>query len=604
MGVVRKVPENVYEMPRGSYVCNGCYVYVHVSNEYVPASRTKAGKRGYTGHRSVGIGVLVDPSDPSQGFYANQRYVTEFLRILPAPREFCDSLRVGLFIWAGASAERLGLAEVLEATLGRDGAALTLDLACYMLSTESAVMQHFPDWGREHPLRSGHVPTDTEVGTFLRDGITFQRTCEFRERWAPRAMGDGRVYLCYDSTNVNCTAGFEVVEKGYAKDDPSKPQVNADYVVRQSDALPVTYLHSPGSVNDIAQAKEMIKSIGHYVELARRLAGLPEVDVEEVLRICMVCDRGYISRENLALMDKYGIGYLLMFRETFKLWHQLASAEAPTIRNYRNAVEDGGDECYAVTRTVTMYEGGPECLAHVVWSADLHDEVRHTVTQRMDRKRRGMEAAVGRVAGRELDEDELKGAFGWAEPFLTPVTEPGKPKVKEVKRGRRTIEVEVPTWRVTGYEEHEDEVNLEYQKAGTFILVGSEPDDAQTALDRYRARDNVEKTFRGLKSWLGMDKIGVTTQEAMHGKGLVWFVASILRADLFNGTRKELGRDRKGGTVPCMVRKLEAIHADRGAADGDPYERRYELTRQQKRILAPWGIGAEQVDAEIGKLNA
>ena len=57
---------------------------------------------------------------------------------------------------------------------------------------------------------------------------------------------------------------------------------------------------------------------------------------------------------------------------------------------------------------------------------------------------------------------------------------------------------------------------------------------AQQAVDAYAKRDCVEKAFEALKSRLGMDKIGVTTEEAMHGKGLVWFVASILYLLLFN----------------------------------------------------------------------
>ena len=52
---------------------------------------------------------------------------------------------------------------------------------------------------------------------------------------------------------------YSIVQKGYAKDDPTLPQVNTDYVIRQSDGMPITYLHSPGSVTDIASASEMIK---------------------------------------------------------------------------------------------------------------------------------------------------------------------------------------------------------------------------------------------------------------------------------------------------------------------------------------------------------
>ena len=65
-------------------------------------------------------------------------------------------------------------------------------------------------------------------------------------------------------------------------------------------------------------------------------------------------------------------------------------------------------------------------------------------------------------------------------------------------------------------------------KCGMYVLVSSEKITAQQAIDAYSKRDCVEKMFEALKSHMGMDKIGVSSEEAMHGKGLVWFVASIL----------------------------------------------------------------------------
>ena len=76
-------------------------------------------------------------------------------------------------------------------------------------------------------------------------------------------------------------------------------------------------------------------------------------------------------------------------------------------------------------------------------------------------------------------------------------------------------------------------------------MVSKDEMTAQEAEDRYHKRDCVEKAFEALKSHLGMDKIGVTTEEAMHGKGCIWFVASILHALLFHGTAELRVKDRK-----------------------------------------------------------
>ena len=76
-------------------------------------------------------------------------------------------------------------------------------------------------------------------------------------------------------------------------------QVNSDYVVRQADGLPLTFMNFPGSVTDVTQAPEMIK---FFSELGDDVAK----------NITMICDRGYISERNVKDFDDAGIDFLLM----------------------------------------------------------------------------------------------------------------------------------------------------------------------------------------------------------------------------------------------------------------------------------------------------
>lgn len=145
-------------------------------------------------------------------------------------------------------------------------------------------------------------------------------------------------------------------------------------------------------------------------------------------------------------------------------------------------------------------------------------------------------------------------------------------------------------------------INREIQKAGIMILISREKLTAQESLNEYGKRDCVEKVFEALKSHLGMDKIGVTTEEAMHGKGLIWFVASILHALLFIGTSNLRLSDKKNYTVSAMVDQLEAIKADRDLRSGT-YKRRYKITHRQKNILSQWGIDEKHIDERIDQLN-
>ena len=99
-----------------------------------------------------------------------------------------------------------------------------------------------------------------------------------------------------------------------------------------------------------------------------------------------------------------------------------------------------------------------------------------------------------------------------------------------------------------------------------------------------------------------MDKIGVTTEEAMHGKGLIWFVASVLHALLFTATIPLRVTDRKHFTVPAMIDLMEAIKADKNLATGKR-ERRYKLTSKQQKVFHYWGIDEQNIDERIAEID-
>ena len=595
MAKISRIESNLFAMPRGSYLRNKSYVYVNTTNKYVSSSEKKEGGRGYTGHDSICIGVIQYPDKPEiRKFYANARYHELFLcEELPDPPRFADSLSIGLYCWIAEASAQCGLVEDLASTFGGEGASLILDLCSYMLSRESAVMQHVPPWSREHVLFSEDVPDDTFLGRFLKTCLSIPKIALFREKWASRNIGDGKIYLCYDSTNVNSQAeGVFIVQKGHAKDDPSLYQVNTDYVVRQSDGLPLTYLHSPGSVTDIAQAQEMIRFMDHL----KQSAGTESVN------LCLICDRGYISGKNLRHMDTAGIGYILMLRTSFGLYERLADSDIDKIKSYKNELmTPDGDECYGVTRECVLYEDGPVCHAQIMWSNERYLTKRGEAANTVRTEREKLEAFITASEGKSLLPKDLE----WVPPYFKLRTVPGIPVAKERKkrgRGNGMETVMLDTVKVCGYEDDEDAINRHYQKAGIVILITSDELTAQETLEAYSKRDCVEKTFQALKSHLGMDKIGVTTEEAMHGKGLVWFVASILHALMFSHTSLLRSTDRKHYAVPSMIEELEAIKADKDLKTGKR-KRRYKLTRRQQNILRFWKIDEKYIDEKIADLS-
>ena len=104
-----------------------------------------------------------------------------------------------------------------------------------------------------------------------------------------------------------------------------------------------------------------------------------------------------------------------------------------------------------------------------------------------------------------------------------------------------------------------------------------------------------------LKSFLGMNKIGVDSDDSIHAKSLIWFIAAILHSLIFNKTSGLRVNDRKSFTVPAIIDLLEEITADKNLTTGK-YERRYKPIKKQNSILNALQISVKDIDTCIATL--
>jgi len=80
----------------------------------------------------------------------------------------------------------------------------------------------------------------------------------------------------------------------------------------------------------------------------------------------------------------------------------------------------------------------------------------------------------------------------------------------------------------------EDVVEAELAMAGWLVLVSNYVVDVQRALDVYRMRDVVEKSFWQFKSNFGLDRLRVHSDVRAENKLFVAFVALILSSCVYN----------------------------------------------------------------------
>lgn len=126
-------------------------------------------------------------------------------------------------------------------------------------------------------------------------------------------------------------------------------------------------------------------------------------------------------------------------------------------------------------------------------------------------------------------------------------------------------------------------IDEEIALCGYFVIITSEKMDAADALDLYKSRDASEKLFREDKTFLGNRTMRCQSNEALHAKIFIEFVALIIRNRIHFLLREQMLKAHQKEnymTVPAAVRELEKIEIVR-QTDGE-YYRDYVVTATQK----------------------
>jgi len=579
MAKIDKSESNLYSIPKGANVLKTGAVYINDRNYKV---EPKDGRKPYVSHVKLCIGKISEKDKTK--FYANANYRKKYLKQeLPQPPEKNDSLSVGVYAAAVETDKAVEVTKtLLESGFQEEEVALLKDLALYMLEAETAVFQHFPAWARNNATFSEMIVDDTQISKFLKE-LGFSRIQLFKDNWLRKILRVGdKLFLCYDSTNVNSQAtGVSIVEKGHAKDDSTLNQVNTEYVVRQADGMPVAYMQYPGSIVDIAEAEKMIQYIGKF---------------NKDVKIVVVCDRGYISEDNVTSFNEQGLDYLLLVKSNLTAAKKILEAHVEEVRDVYSAYIPEEDKFGKVFREKLFSDSDIESYVYLIFDKKLEYEHRNALINKIRLQKAEIERAIERKT--KFTADNLKKYYLFSLELELSET------IIAPKRGPGAAKVEQPSYVIKGYREDDEKIKKEFSFCGFFILASSQLMKVLEALTAYSRRDSVEKVFQCLKSFLGMDKYGVHSEASMHGKTFLWFIASVLRSHISNklGDLRASSGDRKTYTTPASLDSLAAIQADKNLSTGK-YERRYSLTKKQKEICKALSIEQSLIDEIIANLS-
>lgn len=525
-------------------VSNNSGTYVYLTQKVVYSKSTK---------KSAPQRITIGKLDSNGMLIPNHNYIELFgedidLKIAP---ERSDSLSFGPQLVVDKIAKQTGLDEILEEILPEYKERI-LDIATFMIMEGKNAVYEFEEYGYKHSLFNVDIFSDSTIGNIFKE-IRVKDIDLFINKWVKRHTNkDSKIYIAYDSTNMNCVAEeVELAEYGYSKDDPSLPQVNVSIAYDQLDQLPLFFEVYPGSIIDNTECSKMIERANHY--------GCKDVG--------FILDRGYFSLENIKYFDRNGFDYIIM------------------TKGGSNFVKEAIDLCGAMVRN------GYSCYLkeHELFGTTVEMEIFKTYNN--NKKQYVHVYYDGIKAGKE--KIDINNRYDMVDKYL-------EEKVLE-KLNRKEDVIKYDKYYKLKFDENGYFVSFQRKekylkelidRAGHFVIITSKKMSASEARQIYLDRDAVEKIFRMEKSYLGSSVFRVHSTERLEAKMFITFIATIIRNEIHNLTKGLYEKNKTEYTVPLILKQIDRLSLTRYS--DEKYHLRYSLTKKQKDILKAIGINEKE----------
>ncbi len=535
-------------------VSNDSGTYVYLTQEVVYSKKTKKSTP-----KRVAIGKL----DSNGMLIPNQNYIEIFGEdsVLKQAPERNDSLAFGPQLVVDKIAKETGLDEILTEVVPEYKDKI-LDIATFMIMTEKNAMYEFEEYGYGHSLFNMDVFGDSTIGDMFKD-IKVKDIDLFINKWVKRHIKpDIKIYVAYDSTNMNCVAEeIELVEYGYAKDDPSLPQINVSIAYDQTDQLPLFLELYPGNIIDNTECAKMIERAKNY--------GCKDIG--------FILDRGYFSLDNIKYLERNGFDYIIMTKGGARF------------------VKEAVEQCGAMVRDgYSCYLKEPEMFGTTV---------EMDIFKTREKKKQYVHVFYDGVKAGE-EKIDINNRYEMVDKLLEGKIAEKLNRKEDVAQHERHYRLKFDdNGYFVGFQRKEKVMRELIDKAGHFVIITSKKMSAAEARTIYLDRDAVEKIFRMEKSYLGSDTFRFHSTVRLESKMFVTFIATIIRNEIHNLTKELYKKNKTDYTVPLILRQLERLSLTK-YSDGK-YHLRYSLTRKQKEILKCIGINEKDYSdyAEIVKAH-
>lgn len=380
-------------------------------------------------------------------------------------------------------------------------------MAYYLLHNGGA-LSHCAAWCNSHMPDIATTLSSGQITRILNE-VNLDTKQTFMARWIERYATDD--YLCYDITSISSYAeSNQYIRYGYNRDCEQLAQMNLAVIFGQNSGLPLYFQTLPGNITDVTTLHNLLKTIN-------ALNSKP---------LSYVMDKGFYSKAN--------IDNLFLTRSKFII-------SVPLNNKW---LQHAIDDIYECVHSPDGYQRIDQEVVYVntrlySWGVKKHRSYLHLFYNPVARAN-----AVDKFNAQLINyKEEL---------------ESGKPLAAHqdmydeffiIKHTpKRGIKVSYNNQAVSQY------IN---RYAGFYAILSNSVKDPVKALQLYRDKDIIEKSFDDLKNHIDMKRLRMHSSTTVNGRMFVQFIALIYMSAL----RKHMRTSGliKHYTVRELLQEMETL---------------------------------------------
>ena len=455
----------------------------------------------------------------------------------------------GSFYLFKALAREIGLLKLLKEIFPNEYKEIFI-LSCFLIETQEPLM-YCNEWLSTTETFKDIRNLSSQFISKLLSRIAESDKINFFESWIKNISDSD--YIALDITSISSYSELmDSCEWGYNRDKEKLPQINLCMLFGEECEFPVFFKDYPGSISDVSTLKTTISEIKQLAPNAK---------------IHFVMDKGFYSKQNINTMIENNIEFLISvpFKDSFPL--KLIESERKDIDLFKNTI---------LTSDIAIRGVHKE----KIWNnrklkSTLHAHIYFNPIKAMKEKNE-LYAYITELRQEAIKNPENKDLLSEFNKYLI---------IRKSSKNKNGYTVNVS----------DDVIEKKLKTCGWLVLISNYIENTQYALDIYRRKDVVEKSFDRLKNSMDLNRLRIHSDRTMKNKLFISFISIIIISLL----HKKMSESKlyKRYTMHELVLKLRRIKVA-------IVKKKYILqpiTKEQREILLALSIPLPATGTEVSK---